>query len=71
MLMSDEWVGSAEIARRLKVKPGSVRTWASRGTDDFPDPRKVARDNLWLWAEVEAWARRTGRLPDEGHESTT
>lgn len=68
MLMSDdhggEWVGSTAIAERLKVEPGTVRTWASRRTDEFPEPHRVARDNLWSWPEVEAWARRTGRLPE-------
>jgi hypothetical protein len=56
-------VGTPEIAERLDIEHhNTINTWRRRHPD-FPEPvlrlRNVA---LWLWPEVEAWARRTGRL---------
>jgi hypothetical protein len=54
-------VGAAEIAARLGVKPQTVHTWRHRKL--MPAPRwTVSGQPAWEWAEIEAWARRTGRL---------
>jgi hypothetical protein len=58
-----ELVGTAEIAERLNVaSPEMVHAWRRRH-EDFPKP--VARLRIgfvWVWSDVEKWARRTGRL---------
>ena len=54
-------VGAAEIAARLGVRPQTVHTWRHRKL--MPQPRwTVSGQPAWDWAEIEAWARRTGRL---------
>jgi hypothetical protein len=54
-------VGSAEIASRLRVRPQTVHTWRQRRL--MPEPRwTVSGQPAWDWSDVEAWARRTGRL---------
>jgi hypothetical protein len=54
-------VGAAEVATRLRVKPQTVHTWRHRKL--MPEPRwTVSGQPAWDWAEIEAWARRTGRL---------
>ncbi len=54
-------VGAAEIAARLQVNPHTVHTWRHRRL--MREPRwTVSGQPAWDWAEVEAWARRTGRL---------
>lgn len=54
-------VGAAEIASRLGVKPQTVHTWRQRGL--VPDPPwSVSGQPAWDWPDIEAWARRTGRL---------
>jgi hypothetical protein len=54
-------VGSAEIAARLRVRPQTVHTWRQRGL--MPEPRwTVSGQPAWDWTDIEAWARRTGRL---------
>lgn len=62
----DELVGAAEIARRLKVSGREVvNAWRRRDNRGNPFPEPVAElemGNVWAWADVEAWARRTGRL---------
>lgn len=56
-------VGTAEIAQRLGARNAElVHDWRRR-YPDFPSP--VARLKIgfvWAWPDVEAWARRTGRL---------
>lgn len=56
-------VGAAEIAQRLGLAhPQTVHKWRSR-YPDFPEPVARLRQALvWAWPDVEAWARRTGRL---------
>lgn len=56
-------VGTAEIAKRLGVKrPQVVHDWMRRH-EDFPDPiAHISGVRVWAWPDVEAWARRTGRL---------
>jgi len=54
-------VGAAEIAERLNVRPQTVHAWRQRRV--LPEPRwTVSGQPAWDWAEVEAWARETGRL---------
>lgn len=54
-------VGAAEIAVRLGVRPQTVHTWRHRKL--MPQPRwTVSGQPAWNWPEIEAWARRTGRL---------
>jgi hypothetical protein len=57
-------VGAAEIATRLRVKPQTVHAWRHRKL--MPAPRwTVSGQPAWDWSEIEAWARRTGRLQEE------
>ena len=60
-------VGAAEIAARLGVRPQTVHTWRHRKL--LPPPRwTVSGQPAWDWADIESWARRTGRLrPDDVH----
>jgi predicted DNA-binding transcriptional regulator AlpA len=60
-------VGAAEIAARLGVRPQTVHTWRHRKL--MPQPRwTVSGQPAWEWSEIEAWARRTGRLREnDGH----
>ena len=59
----DDLVGTVEIAERLGVKrPGVIHDWRRR-YEDFPQPVTTLSNVLvWLWPDVAAWARRTGRL---------
>ena len=54
-------VSAAEIARRLSLTRERVRQLAA--TETFPTPLgRIGRSHIWRWADVERWARRTGRL---------
>jgi hypothetical protein len=58
-----EPVGTIEIAERLGVTRDAVNQWRRRGIG-FPEPRwNVGGRPAWEWEDVEAWARKTGRLP--------
>jgi hypothetical protein len=59
----NELVGAAEIAERLQLSHvQSVHTLRHRHTD-FPEPvAKLRQAMVWAWPDVEAWAKRTGRL---------
>jgi hypothetical protein len=59
----DDLVGTPEIAERLDISDlQTVGNWRRR-YPDFPDPViHIRQVMLWLWPEVEAWARQTGRL---------
>lgn len=66
-------VGAAEIADRLGLShPQAVHTLRQRNAD-FPAPIARLRTALiWSWADVESWARTTGRLPspaDQPHRT--
>lgn len=63
----DELVGSSEIAERLGVGRSSVvHDWRQRDPD-FPAPvAELKMGLLFLWSDVERWAKATGRL---GHRS--
>ena len=57
-------VGAAEIAARLRVKAQTVHAWRHRKL--MPVPRwTVSGQPAWDWSEIQAWARRTGRLQEE------
>ena len=56
-------VGAVEIAARLNVKRQTVDAWRQREAVGFPPPRwTVGGRPAWNWHDIEAWARRTGRL---------
>lgn len=59
----NELVGAAEIAKRLDLAhPQAVHKWRER-YPDFPKPvARLTQGFVWAWPDVEAWARRTGRL---------
>jgi predicted DNA-binding transcriptional regulator AlpA len=59
----DQLVGAAEIADRLGLGRGSVVHDWRRRHPDFPAPvATLSMGLVWVWPDVEAWARRTGRL---------
>lgn len=56
-----EVVGIAEVAERLSVQRATVDRWRQRQL--LPAPTwELAGGPIWMWGDVEAWARRTGRL---------
>ena len=57
-------VGAHEIAKRLGLEnPHTIHVWRTRHKD-FPKPIATLRTALiWDWHEVEAWAKKTSRLP--------
>lgn len=58
----DQLVGTREIGERLDVSYRVVHGW-SRRYPEFPKPvAKVSGVSVWVWKDVEAWARATGRL---------
>lgn len=58
----DDLAGAAELARLLGVHTQTVHLWRRRHPD-FPEPvLQLQQAMLWLWPDVESWARRTGRL---------
>ena len=55
-------VGLVEIAERLGIIRQTADTWRQRGL--LPPPRwTVGGRPAWTWADIEEWARETGRLP--------
>lgn len=55
-------MGMHEIAKMLGVTRQSVDE-LSRTREDFPQPVvRLASGRIWKRKDVEAWARRTGRL---------
>lgn len=60
--MSRDLVGIAEVAELLGVSTQRVDQLA-RDHDDFPEPvAELAAGRIWERADVEAWAKATGRL---------
>lgn len=56
-------MGVQEIARLLGVTRQRVDR-ITRTHEDFPAPAaELASGRVWRRADVETWARRTGRLP--------
>lgn len=62
-LKASDLVGAAEIVERLGVASTHVvHVWRRRGIG-FPEPVATLKKALiWSWADVEKWARATGRL---------
>ncbi len=61
----EDIVGASEIAERLGVSSSVVHDWQRR-YDEFPSPViRLRMGLLWLWNDVETWARSTGRLVDQ------
>lgn len=59
-------VGTSDIARLAGVEPDTVHEWRQRHAD-FPAPDwAVGGRPAWRVDQVEAWLRKTGRLP-AGH----
>ena len=59
----DQLVGASEIAARLGSKRTVYVHDLRRRHPDFPAPVATLSAGLvWDWAEVAAWARKTGRL---------
>jgi hypothetical protein len=64
-------VGVDEIADRLGVTRTTVTAWRQRSrtwkhVPRFPQPAgRLSGRDWWWWADVEAWATETGRLPEE------
>lgn len=60
---ADDLVSAIEIAARLgSSRPQLVYDWRRRYSD-FPQPiAQVGRVHIWVWPDVEKWARNTGRL---------
>ena len=59
-----ELVGAKEIADRIPgvTRANVVHDWRARHPE-FPEPvARLAMGLVWVWADVEAWAKRTGRL---------
>lgn len=59
----DQLVGATEIASRLGMKQSHiVHEWRKR-YDDFPAPVvTLTQGMVWVWSDVERWARATDRL---------
>lgn len=57
-------IGAAEIAERLGLSHReSVHTLRRRHAD-FPSPVvELKQAKVWVWPDVEKWAKATGRLP--------
>ena len=59
--LKQQLMGTSEIAELLGVTNQRVDQLARR--TDFPEPVAVlAAGRIWNRADVEAWARRTGRI---------
>lgn len=58
-----ELVGAAEIAQRLGAgRTSVVHDWRRR-YPDFPKPvTTLTMGHVWVWTDVEKWAKATGRL---------
>lgn len=69
-------VSIGQVAQRLGVPQNTASTWAAglRGTSHpFPEPVMIVGSPtgrtrsrgmaLYMWQEVEEWARQTGKLP--------
>jgi predicted DNA-binding transcriptional regulator AlpA len=59
--VTDHLLGSAEVAEMLGVSRQRVHQLVTRS--DFPEPVAVlSGGRIWRRGDVEAWARRTGRI---------
>jgi|SRR5579884_2521554 len=65
-----EPVGAREVASLVGVAIGTVHAWRQRGL--LPRPRwTVSGSPAWDREEVLAWARQTGRLPEEPEQPSS
>jgi len=56
-----EPVGLVEIAERFDVARSTVDQWRARHL--LPEPRWIVGGRpAWDWRDIQAWAKRTGRL---------
>ncbi len=56
-------VGAAEIAERLGLSHRESVHTLRRRHQDFPQPvAELRQAKIWVWPDVEKWARDTGRL---------
>ncbi|MGH9156905.1 MAG: helix-turn-helix transcriptional regulator [Acidimicrobiales bacterium] len=61
-MMGMEYVGVKELAQLLGL--GEEQVDQLTGDDGFPEPvMELASGPVWELADVEAWARATGRAP--------
>jgi predicted DNA-binding transcriptional regulator AlpA len=61
--VSDRLVGLTEIAAQLGLSRQRVHQLSK--IEDFPEPvARLSAGLIWEWADVERWARQTGRLPN-------
>lgn len=59
----DDLVGADEVAARLGLTRAQRVHELRARHDDFPDPiATFQRAHVWLWPDIEKWARRHGRL---------
>jgi hypothetical protein len=66
-LPASDLVGTQEIADRLGLSHRETVNTLRRRHADFPAPfGRIGAVRIWSWTDVEAWARRTGRLPAAG-----
>lgn len=64
MVDADDLVDAVAIAERLGLSHSQNVHKLRERHDDFPAPvATLGRIRIWLWSEVEHWARQTGRLP--------
>lgn len=61
----DDLVDSLAIADRLNMADTTAVLNLARRHEDFPEPVAIfgGRVRVWVWPEVEGWAKATGRLP--------
>lgn len=49
---------------RLEVPVNTVHIWRVRGL--LPEPQYTVHGSAaWEWNQIERWARKTGRLPEQ------
>lgn len=61
MVNVEHLVGAGDIAERLGLRGRQAVTDWQRRYDDFPKPvAHVGSRKVWLWPEIEAWARKNG-----------
>lgn len=61
----EEFIGKAEVARRLGLKPRSVDDWMKRGLLPFYKPGHFVR---FRWSEIQAHLARTCRVCHQEEE---
>ncbi|WCO66247.1 hypothetical protein PO878_17230 [Iamia majanohamensis] len=63
MVDAGDLVDAVLIAERLGLSHSQNVHKLRERHEDFPAPvATLGRLRIWLWSEIEAWARATGRL---------